>query len=1015
MAAPDLFDAYFRRADVDGDGRISGQEAVSFFQGANLNREVLAKVWQFADKGQSGSLSRLEFYNALKLVTVAQSGRDLTPVLVNKALSEPAASQIPAPQIQTRLAPTQAQAAQQVAGAARPVRPSGPQPQQYAPGPSPPGPLPMVPTSLPRSPTLPTAAVPGNIQADWPNNKSSSWPGPNSTNNLSDQVSQPKAAFQTQDFFQGAAPPGATGTSPKPPAEPDLFGGDVFTAVPAKPQRSMSQAYTNVPLERPQPPNQIPQPRGPQTTGVPDLASLSIVSAFSAPASASKQLQPVASPSGQSERGFAAPIPAGDGTIAWPKMTDAVVRRYTKIFLDVDTDKDGKISGAQAYDLFLSWRLPREVLKQIWDLSDQDHDSMLSLREFCLALYLMERHREGHALPASIAAAFYFDESGVQALRISEAQVALAQNSAGHNVPAWQQNPGVLRNAGPGVHPRPGFQPGAVGIQPRGAGIPPRGVAQALGPGLPPRPVPPGSSLPGQVAVQAAMPASGQDGLPPVQPAQPKSKAPALEMDLVNQLAADDQLTLQTKHQEALDNEKKVLDLEKQIMDSREKMDYYRTKMQDIVLFKSRCDNRYNEITERASADKREVETMTKRYNNKFRQAGDSQSRLLSDEAAFRDIQEKRLELYSAILRIDEGGDKNASLQSHAEKLQTDLDELRKSLNSKCKQYSLRIKPTTLVELPFGWQPGVQENALAWDDDWDKFDDEGFAYVEEFLEAGTKGHDAAKPTAATNFDENGHFEDDLDSSIADEEIHADDKPLYANGSPANFDHDSTANGETIFDGTNSNAKDSQDDVFGISAWQSDSDADGGDWASAFSHRNDDTESTVDWGKSNAPNMTTSEGTGSTSATTTSFGFSDPFDMLSNPVHTDAQEAFPSFAPIRTKETTSTFFDNSVPSTPLYNNASLGRISAGGVFDESVPNTPFHNNVSSPQGSMNDNIYRFDSFSSSHNDISHTSDNFTRFDSFSSTTSVQPRGFTSFDDSDPFAGTGPFGAQASRRK
>lgn len=41
-----------------------------------------------------------------------------------------------------------------------------------------------------------------------------------------------------------------------------------------------------------------------------------------------------------------------------------------------------------------------EVLKQVWDLSDQDNDSMLSLREFCIALYLMERHREGRVLPA---------------------------------------------------------------------------------------------------------------------------------------------------------------------------------------------------------------------------------------------------------------------------------------------------------------------------------------------------------------------------------------------------------------------------------------------------------------------------------------------------------------------------------------------------------------------------------------------------------------------------------------
>ncbi|GKD53251.1 epidermal growth factor receptor substrate 15-like protein 1 [Tanacetum coccineum] len=44
-------------------------------------------------------------------------------------------------------------------------------------------------------------------------------------------------------------------------------------------------------------------------------------------------------------------------------------------------------------------RQPTKILKQVWDLSDQDNDSMLSLREFCIALYLMERYREGQNLP----------------------------------------------------------------------------------------------------------------------------------------------------------------------------------------------------------------------------------------------------------------------------------------------------------------------------------------------------------------------------------------------------------------------------------------------------------------------------------------------------------------------------------------------------------------------------------------------------------------------------------------
>lgn len=43
----DQFEAYFRRADVDQDGRISGAEAVAFFQGSNLPKPVLAQVTHF--------------------------------------------------------------------------------------------------------------------------------------------------------------------------------------------------------------------------------------------------------------------------------------------------------------------------------------------------------------------------------------------------------------------------------------------------------------------------------------------------------------------------------------------------------------------------------------------------------------------------------------------------------------------------------------------------------------------------------------------------------------------------------------------------------------------------------------------------------------------------------------------------------------------------------------------------------------------------------------------------------
>lgn len=43
-----------------------------------------------------------------------------------------------------------------------------------------------------------------------------------------------------------------------------------------------------------------------------------------------------------------------------------------------------------------------------------------------------------------------------------------------------------------------------------------------------------------------------------------------------------------------------------------------------------------------------------------------------------------------------------SALQDRANQIQSDLEGLVKSLNEQCKQYGLRTKPTTLVELPFG-------------------------------------------------------------------------------------------------------------------------------------------------------------------------------------------------------------------------------------------------------------------------------------------------------------------------
>ncbi|KAJ6919170.1 hypothetical protein NC651_013204 [Populus alba x Populus x berolinensis] len=120
------------------------------------------------------------------------------------------------------------------------------------------------------------------------------------------------------------------------------------------------------------------------------------------------------------------------------------------------------------------------------------------------------------------------------------------------------------------------------------------------------------------------------------------------------------------------------------------------------ILYKSRCDNRLNEVTTRVSSDKHEVETLGKKYEEKYKQSGDVASKLTIEEATFRDIQEKKMDLYRAIVKMEEGGAADGVLKERAENIQSNLEELVKTVNERCKQYGLRSKPTSLVELPFG-------------------------------------------------------------------------------------------------------------------------------------------------------------------------------------------------------------------------------------------------------------------------------------------------------------------------
>ncbi|KAJ6353406.1 hypothetical protein OIU76_002427 [Salix suchowensis] len=955
----DLFDTYFRRADLDGDGQISGAEAVGFFQGSSLPQQVLAQVWMHADQRKAGYLGRQEFYNALKLVTLK-----IPAPQINLAATPAPKTMAPAPQ----LAGTTPASSPNVGIRPPQVPGNAAINQQYFPSQQgqftrQPQPQAMPPNSASHpQQILASQAMPrgGTVAAPRPlnSNISTDWLGGSAAGLASQGPSRGVGHPATKDGFGNSVPGFTSSVQPRPqmtagqmaaltpkPQEAaitsnqlatrdsksvvvsgngfasDSLFGDVFSATPAQPKQDSSPASTF-----------SQQQVGGQSTARPNqqVPPQSVTSAPSTGFSA-----------GTSNAALSQSQPP------WPRMTQSDIQKYTKVFVQVDTDRDGKLTGEQARNLFLSWRLPREVLKKVWDLSDQDNDSMLSLREFCTALYLMERYREGRPLPATLPTTVMSDETLLSAT--SHPAASYGAGSRGPVSGLRQQQ--VVSGARP----------------------PPAAAAR------PPRP---------PTAAHADE----------KQPTQQKPRVPVLEKHLVHQLSQEEQDALNSKFQEASQADKKVEELEKEIMDSRQKTEFYRVKMQELILYKSRCDNRLNEVTSRVSSDKHEVETLGNKYEEKYKQTGDVASKLTIEEATFRDIQEKKMDLYRAIVKMEEGGAADGVLKERSENIQSNLEELVKTVNERCKQYGLRSKPTSLVELPFGWQHGIQEGVADWDEVWDKFEDEGFIFVKELtldvqnvVAPPKEKTSVRKATTST--------EKDLGASPSNAEVKAEKVPSPIKSKDI-ADHQHENGSLRSPESPGRTTKENQSNEFQDSPFK-ESGADNSPHAKGTQSDVGGTESVHSgdkivepgWGRFDIPYDSESVwGFDSVSGKDMDFGISE-FGL--NPIKTGSShgdnmslgktpftfDSFPS-TPAHNQGNSSNLFADSVPSTPAYNQ---GKSSY--AFADSVPGTPAYNSGKSPFA-FADSVpstpaYNFGNSPRrlSEGSEDHAFDSFSRFDSF----------------------------------
>jgi len=83
----------------------------------------------------------------------------------------------------------------------------------------------------------------------------------------------------------------------------------------------------------------------------------------------------------------------------WIVSNDSTkMARWTSLFMS-GGPVNGKLTGNKAKPLLLDSQLPNSVLSKVWSLADADMDGMLSLDEFCLAMYLIDHKLAGNDLP----------------------------------------------------------------------------------------------------------------------------------------------------------------------------------------------------------------------------------------------------------------------------------------------------------------------------------------------------------------------------------------------------------------------------------------------------------------------------------------------------------------------------------------------------------------------------------------------------------------------------------------
>eukprot|EP00041_Stephanoeca_diplocostata_P032452 m.1040055 g.1040055 ORF g.1040055 m.1040055 type:complete len:947 (+) comp24152_c0_seq10:199-3039(+) len=84
-------------------------------------------------------------------------------------------------------------------------------------------------------------------------------------------------------------------------------------------------------------------------------------------------------------------------------VSNADLATYNSFFKGVDRDNDGLVNGADVMGIFLSSKLSKDVLAQVWNLVDTKANGLLNAEQFALAMWIISEKVKGVEVPKKLA------------------------------------------------------------------------------------------------------------------------------------------------------------------------------------------------------------------------------------------------------------------------------------------------------------------------------------------------------------------------------------------------------------------------------------------------------------------------------------------------------------------------------------------------------------------------------------------------------------------------------------